>query len=100
MSRGWSEYPCRWWETHENVSFLAFHMAHNGAEAFDLALMIDKPWKWTIDYRVARQEYLAEITEGIHGISAERASKQIAAAQAEVEALVLAELEWFQVDGS
>ena len=43
-------YDARWWETHDNVVVTAYWMATNGFLAHDLALLIEKPWKWTDEY--------------------------------------------------
>ncbi len=47
-----------WWLRIENLEALALSMADNGYSAHDVAHMVEKPWKFTEEYRdmIAEQE--------------------------------------------
>ena len=52
--------PDYWWNTHDNVVMTAAWMADNGHSAKDLALLVEKPWKWTDEFALAEAEYQKE----------------------------------------
>jgi len=44
-------YEARWWETHDNVTITAYWMAEDGGySTSDMALLVEKPWKFTDAY--------------------------------------------------
>jgi hypothetical protein len=51
----------RWFATHDNISFLAGYMAHNRHDAFEVADMVEKPWKYEDLYFQARREQEREL---------------------------------------
>lgn len=51
----------KWWESHDNISQLAWWMAwrRDMFDIEDLAMMVEKPWKFTDEWQEC-QEYHAK----------------------------------------
>ena len=43
-------YDARWWETHDNVTITAYWMVAQGFEAQEIAYLVEKPWKFTVEW--------------------------------------------------
>ena len=43
-------YDNRWWETQDNVVITGYWMAENGWSASEMALLIEKPWKYSDEF--------------------------------------------------
>ena len=54
-----------WWDDHDNLVILCDYLADNDWSAHDVAGAVEKPWKYTDEYLMARAELVAEgvITE-------------------------------------
>lgn len=50
----------QWWREHDNVVLTANYLAHHGYTAEDVALLVEKPWKFTDEYNEALAEWEAE----------------------------------------
>jgi hypothetical protein len=50
-----------WWEKNANVVFLVQHLAESGFSASEVALAVEKPWKYTDEYREALQAHIEEM---------------------------------------
>ena len=53
----------RWWETHDNVVSVAYYMAEHGYSAKGVAVMVEKPWKYTDVYLLWHAEWQEEVND-------------------------------------
>ena len=53
-------FDARWWDEHDNVVSVAYYMAEHRYPARVLALLIEKPWKYTDVYVLWHTEWLEE----------------------------------------
>jgi hypothetical protein len=49
-----------WWRDHDNVVLTAYYMRDHGATVGDMALLVEKPWKFEDEFTAAHAEWLAE----------------------------------------
>jgi hypothetical protein len=63
-------YDARWWERHDNMVSTADWMADNGYEAKDVALLVEKPWKFTDEFISACEDYAGEVDQPVQQVLA------------------------------
>lgn len=67
MSAPTYEPPLRyWWDDHDKIVLLAYWMVERDHGARDLAILIEKPWKFTPEYEQACRDWEAEEAEASH----------------------------------